>query len=300
MIPPAFRYHRPKTVPAALRLLQEHGEVAKILSGGQSLLPLMKMRISAPEHLVDVSRIPALGRIRFKDGMLRVGATATHRMIEASSVVRRYAPLLAETASTIGDLQIRNLGTIGGSIAHADPAADYPAAALALSAEVMLAAPGGERAVPAAEFFQGIMATAMRAGELLVEVRVPAAPVPTGSAYVKMPNPASGFALAGVAAVVGLDEVGRCTHVSIGVTGVAAAAFTPRAAEAVLAGQAPTDDLIDRAAALVPEGVDAIEDLHATAAYRLRLARVLTRRAVALARDRAQGAGRRRTGAAAR
>jgi carbon-monoxide dehydrogenase medium subunit len=249
----------------------------------------MKMRISAPQHLVDVSRIPVLTRVRFADGLLRIGATATHRAIEASSVVRRRAPVFAETAATIGDLQIRNLGTMGGSLAHADPAADYPAAVLALEAEIVVTGPTGDRAVPASEFFRGIMTTAVEPGELLTEVRVAEAPAGSGQAYVKMPNPASGFALAGVAAVVTLDGVGRCTRARIGITGVASTAYRPRAAEDAVVGQMPTDDVIERAAAAAADaGVDAIDDLHASADYRRRLARVLTRRALVLARDRAQ------------
>jgi carbon-monoxide dehydrogenase medium subunit len=286
MIPPAFRYHRPKSVPAAIRLLQEHGPAAKILAGGQSLLPLMKMRISAPEHLVDVSRIPVLARVRFVDGLLRVGAMATHRTIEASSVVRRRAPLLAEAAATIGDLQIRNVGTLGGSLAHADPAADYPAAVLALDAEILIAGPAGERAVPAAEFFRGIMTTAVEAGEMLTEVRASEIQ-DSGQAYVKMANPASGFALAGVAAVVTLDGVGRCTLARVGITGVAPIAFRPRDVEGAVTGHMLTDEVIERAASTADAGADAVDDLHASAGYRRRLARVLTRRALVVARDRA-------------
>jgi aerobic carbon-monoxide dehydrogenase medium subunit len=306
MIPPAFHYHRPKSVPAAIRLLQQHGADAKVLAGGQSLLPLMKMRISAPEHLVDVTRIPVLARVRFVDGLLRVGATATHRTIEASSVVRRRAPVLAETAATIGDLQIRNLGTMGGSLAHADPAADYPAAVLALEAEIIVTGPSGERAIPAAEFFRGIMTTAVEPDEMLTEVRVSEAVAGSGQAYVKIANPASGFALAGVAASVTLDGVGRCTLARIGITGVASVAFRPRAVEDAVIGEMLTDDVIERAAARAATGVDAIDDLHASADYRRRLARVLTRRALGLARDRAQarprggtasGGGARRNGA---
>jgi carbon-monoxide dehydrogenase medium subunit len=288
MIPASFRYHRPKSVPAAIRLLQQHGPDAKVLAGGQSLLPLMKMRVSAPQHLIDVTRIPVLARVRFVDGLLRVGATATHRTIEASSVVRRRAPVLAETAAAIGDLQVRNLGTVGGSLAHADPASDYPAAVLALDAEMIVAGPSGERAVPASEFFRGIMTTAVGPGEMLTEVRISEAGDGSGQAYLKMANPASGFALTGVAATVAVDSHGRCTLARIGITGVASVAFRASAVEQALMGQMLTDDVIERAAAVADAGVDAIDDLHAGAEYRRRLARVLTRRAVGVARDRAQ------------
>lgn len=288
MIPAAFTYHRPRTVQAALRLLAEHGAEAKVLAGGQSLLAMMKLRLAAPAHLVDISRIAALQRIRVRDGRLRIGALATHWMIESAPAVRRAAPVLAETASTIGDLQVRNLGTIGGSLVHADPASDYPAAMLALDAEFALQGGDGVRTIAAPEFFQGVMATALRSDELLIEVGVPVPPARFGAAYQKMPNPASGFALAGVAAAIGLDGDGLVAHVRVGVTGVAAAAYRARRVEQAITGCEPTDELLAEASAAAADGVDANADLHASAAYRLHLARVLTRRALVLARDRAQ------------
>jgi len=288
MIPAAFTYHRPRTVQAALRLLAEHGADAKVLAGGQSLLAMMKLRLAAPAHLVDISRIAALRRIRVRDGRLRIGALATHWMIESAPAVRRAAPVLAETASMIGDLQVRNLGTIGGSLAHADPASDYPAAMLALDAEFALQGGDGVRTVAAPEFFQGVMATALRSDELLIEVGVPVPPARFGAAYQKMPNPASGFALAGVAAAIGLDGDGLVAHVRVGITGVAAAAYRAHRVEQAITGREPTDDLLAEASAAATDGIDANADLHASAAYRQHLARVLTRRALVLARDRAQ------------
>lgn len=288
MIPAAFTYHRPRTVQAALRLLAEHGADAKVLAGGQSLLAMMKLRLAAPAHLVDISRIAALQRMRVRDGRLRIGALATHWMIESAPAVRRAAPVLAETASMIGDLQVRNLGTIGGSLVHADPASDYPAAMLALDAEFALQGGDGVRTVAAPEFFQGVMATALRSDELLIEVGVPVPPARFGAAYLKMPNPASGFALAGVAAAIGLDGDGLAAHVRVGITGVAAAAYRAHRVEQAITDREPTDELLAEAAAAAADGVDANADLHASAAYRQHLARVLTRRALVLARDRAQ------------
>ena len=290
MIPAAFAYHRPRTVQAALRLLQTYGADAKVLAGGQSLLPMMKLRVTEPAHLIDIGRIAALRRIRAGDGQVRIGALATHWMVESSAAVRRAAPALAETAGLIGDLQVRNLGTIGGALVHADPAGDYPAAMLALDAVFTLTGPEGSRIVPAAEFFQGIMTTAARPEELLSEISIPALPPRTGSAYVKMANPASGFAIAGVAAVLGVDDQGRCALVRVGVTGVAAAAYRATGVEQALAGLEPTDELLADVSAAASEGVAANEDLHAPAGYRLHLARVLTRRALVAARDRARPA----------
>ena len=288
MIPAAFTYHRPRTVQAALRLLAEYGPDAKVLAGGQSLLAMMKLRLAAPAHLIDISRIAALRRIRVRDGRLRIGALATHWMIESTPAVRRAAPVLAETASMIGDLQVRNLGTIGGSLAHADPASDYPAAMLALDAEFALQGGDSLRTVAAPEFFQGVMATALRSDELVIEVGVPVPPARFGAAYLKMPNPASGFALAGVAATIGLDGDGLAAQVRVGVTGVAAAAYRAHRVEQAITGREPTDELLAEASAAAADGIDANADLHASAAYRQHLARVLTRRALVLARDRAQ------------
>ncbi len=294
MIPSTFTYHRAKTVQAALRLLAEHGADAKVLAGGQSLLAMMKLRLAAPAHLVDISRIVALRRIRVRDGRLRIGALATHWMIESAPAVRRAAPVLAETASIIGDLQVRNLGTIGGSLAHADPAADYPATVLALDAELTLHGRNGGRTVPARAFFQGLMTTAIRSDELLVDIGVPVSPARSGAAYLKMPNPASGFALAGVAAVVILDGDGHCADARVGITGVASVPYRAQPVEQAIVGHELTDELLARASEAAGNGVDANSDLHAGAAYRLHLARVLTRRALALARDRAQPRGRKR------
>ncbi|MBM3471021.1 MAG: xanthine dehydrogenase family protein subunit M [Armatimonadetes bacterium] len=293
MIPAAFAYHRPRTVQAAMRLLLTHGHDAKILAGGQSLLPMMKLRVATPAHLIDIGHVTSLRGIRLRQGRLRIGAMATHREIELSPAVRRAAPVLAETAAVIGDLQVRNLGTIGGALMHADPVADYPATVLALEAEFTLQGPSGVRTVPAAEFFLGPMTTAAGPDEIMTEIAVPAAPPMRGAAYLKMPNPASGFALAGVAAVIGLDQSGRCVHVRVGITGVASAAYRASGVEAALSWKEPNDEALERAAAAAADGVEANPDIHASAEYRIHLAGVLTRRALALARDRAMAVRRR-------
>ena len=288
MIPAAFTYHRPKTLQAALRQLQTLGADAKIIAGGQSLLPMMKLRLATPPHIIDITRITALRRIRLREGRLHIGALATHWMIESTPAVRRAAPVLVEAAGMIGDLQVRNLGTIGGSVMHADPASDYPAVLLALAAEVSLQKPGSSRVVPIDGFFQGLMSTVAAADELLTEVIVPAAPPRSGGAYIKMANPASGFALAGVAAAVALDADGRCTHARIGITGVTGVPYRSKKVEQALTGRELTDDVVAGAAGVAAAGVEANDDIFASADYRRHLARVLTVRAVAAARERAQ------------
>jgi len=288
MIPAAFAYHRPKTLQAALRQLQTLGGDAKVIAGGQSLLPMMKLRVAAPPHVIDISRIAALRRIRVREGRLHIGALATHWMVESTAAVRRAAPALVEAAASIGDLQVRNLGTIGGSVIHADPAADYPAVLLALGAEVVLESARGTRTVPIDGFFQGLMATAATADELLTEVIVPPAPPRSGAAYLKVPNPASGFALAGVAAAVTLDADDRCTQVRVGVTGVAVVPYRVKTAEHALTGRELTDDVVTGASRTAADGVDVNADIFASADYRRHLARVLTVRAVFAARERAR------------
>jgi carbon-monoxide dehydrogenase medium subunit len=287
MIPAAFTYHRPKTLAAAVRLLQTLGPDARVLAGGQSLLPMMKLRLASPAHVVDLGRIASLRRIRKAGDGLLIGALATHWIVETSPAVRRLAPVLAETAAVIGDLQVRNLGTVGGSLAHADPAADYPATLLALDAVFAVEGGAASRTIAAADFFLGLMTTALGPGELLTEVRLPLPPARFGAAYLKMPNPASGFALAGVAAGVALDGDGLCATARVGITGVGAAAYRAHDGERAVIGQEPTDELLAAASARAADGVEANDDLHASADFRRHLARVLTRRALAAARDRA-------------
>lgn len=289
MIPAAFTYHRPRTLQAAMRLLQTLGPDAKLLAGGQSLLPMMKLRVATPAQLIDLGRIGGLRRIRVREGRLHLGAMATHWMIQSTPAVRRVAPALVEAAGLIGDLQVRNLGTIGGSVMHADPAADYPAVLLALAAEVSLLGPAGSRIVPIDGFFRGPMTTAAAAEEILTDVIVPVAAPRSGAAYLKVPNPASGFALAGVAAAVALDGDGRCNHIRVGVTGVAAVPYRGEAVERALTGSDLSDGALAGAAEAATDGAEPNNDLFASADYRRRLARVLTVRAVGTARDRALG-----------
>lgn len=287
MIPAAFEYHRPASVSEALQLLKRLPD-AKLLAGGHSLLPMMKLRLVSPANLVDLGRIEALRFIRQDGQSIVLGALATHWMVESSEAVRTRVPALAECAGRIGDVQVRNVGTIGGSLAHADPAADYPAAMLALDAQIVAEGPQGRQVKPAGQFFTGLFSTALAPDHILVEVRVPVPTGRTGGAYVKFPHPASGFAVVGVAAQVTLDGQGRCAAVRIGVTGVGPAAYRPMAVENGLAGGALDEKTVAAAAARAAEGVDVNEDLFASAEYRAHLATVFTRRAVLAAAQRAK------------
>ena len=286
MIPAAFEYHRPASVSEALQLLQRLSD-AKLLAGGHSLLPMMKLRLASPAHLIDLGRIEAMRYIRQDGQMLVIGALTTHWGIESSQLAQTAAPALAEAAGRIGDVQVRNVGTIGGSLAHADPAADYPAAMLALDGQIIAESRRGRRTIPAAEFFTGIFATALAPDEVLVEIRVPATSGRTGQAYLKFPHPASGFAVVGVAAVITRDAGGRCTRARIGITGVGPAAYHPTAVEDQLVGSSLDEKGVATAAAHAADGVDVNEDLFASGEYRAHLARVFTKRAVLAAAQRA-------------
>ncbi len=280
MIPQAFDYSSPRSLHEALVLL-ETGE-HKVLAGGMSLIPMMKLRLATPGRVVDLSRVPDLNRISESGGVVRIGAMATHREIETSPVARAHCPLLAETASRIGDVQVRNMGTIGGSIAHADPAADYPAALVALEARVRVVSAHSDRTLEAAEFFLDPFTTALAPGEIVLELEVPAEDSSEGYRYEKVANPASGFAVVGVAVRVKKNG-GRISLARIGVTGMGPRAFRDRAAEKLLEEGADAA----RAAAAVGAGQEANADLYASAEYRRHLAAVHAARALAVALSRA-------------
>ena len=279
MIPQQFEYSAPKTLDEALGLLAEG---AKPLAGGMSLIPMMKLRLAAPEHLVDLGRIKDLNYIREDGGTLRIGATATHHAVESSPLVRGKCPLLAETVSNIGDMQVRNMGTIGGSVAHADPAADYPAALQALEAKLVLKGTKAERTVAADDFFVDMFTTALEPGEIVREVIVPIDGDGTGTNYQKVVQPASGFAIVGIAARM-RKSGGKITMARIGVTGLSNRAFRATAAEKALEGKAGSAADIQAAAALVAQGIEANADLHASADYRKHLAVIYAAKALTAA-----------------
>jgi len=281
--PAEFTYHRASSVDEAISLLAELDD-ARPLAGGHSLLPAMKLRLSMPAALVDIGSIPGLAGIDRDGDDIRIGALTTHAAVAASDLVRSDCPALSDAAALIGDRQVRNRGTIGGSLAHADPGADYPTVVVALGATITAVGKGGAREIPAAEFFTGIFTTALEPGELVTSVRVPAA---TGAAYAKHKHPASGYAVAGVAAVVSTDG-GTCTDARIAVGGVTGGPADAVAAAAALKGATVSDEAIAAASAKVADALaGAIGDTYASAAYRTHLAAVLARRALATAFERA-------------
>jgi aerobic carbon-monoxide dehydrogenase medium subunit len=280
MIPTAFEYLRPTTLDEAVGLLAQHGEDTKVLAGGHSLIPAMKLRLAQPKTIIDISRIADLNYIREVDGKIAIGAMTTHYNIESSDLLRAKCPLLAELAPQIGDVQVRNKGTIGGSLVHADPAADWPAAILALEAELHIAGPNGHRVVKAQNFFVEMMQSVVQPKEILFEIRVPV--TPKSVAYVKFAQKASGFAIAGVAVVV--DKANQV--IRVGVTGIAAKPYRAKAVENALRGKEISAQAIDKAAGKAAQGVEPLNDIHASAEFRAHLARVNTRRALEIATSR--------------
>jgi carbon-monoxide dehydrogenase medium subunit len=278
-----FAYVRAQSLDEALALLHKHGDDAKVLAGGHSLIPAMKLRLAEPAVLVDIARIPDMNRIAASGGTVTIGALATHAALAASDAVREHAPALWDAASVLGDPQVRNRGTIGGAVAHADPAAAYPAVQLARDATIEIAGPGGARHVKADDFFRGLFETALEEGELIAALSFPAAP---RSAYEKYRHPASHYAVVGVAARLDLDG-GRIAAARVAVTGVGDGPFRAGGVEAALRGVAGgVAHDVERATAGTAKGVEARADVFATGAYRVAMADVYAARAVARAAER--------------
>ena len=292
MKPPPFDYLAPASVEEALALLGDLGEGAKALAGGQSLVPMLNFRLVRPRHLVDLNGLTELAGIREDDGRLVIGAMTRQRAVERSALVRARCPLLAEAMPQIGHVQIRNQGTIGGSLAHADPAAELPAVVAALDGELVLRSARGQRVVKPEQFFVTYFTTAAAPAELLVEVRLPAMPPRTGSAFVEVSRRHGDFALVGVAATVTVDEAGVCTGSALALTGVGQTPIVAREAARALVGVKPTAAAVDDVGRRVADTVRPDGDLHASSEYRQHLAGVLTRRALARAAERATGASR--------
>ena len=286
MIPAQFEYLTPETLAEAVSLLGQHPDEAKILAGGHSLIPAMKLRLATPQILIDLGRIKDLSYIREEGGQIRIGAMTTHYQLESSDRLREICPLLPECAAQIGDVQVRNKGTIGGSLAHSDPAADWPAAIIALGAEMVAAGANGERVIKADDFFVDMLTTALEPGEILREIRINAPGGRFGQSYMKVPQPASGFAVVGVAVNLTRDQSGNCESAAVGITGVASKAYRASAVENALTGSALDAQAIADAAAHAADGVSVNGDLYASDAYRTHLARVYTRRAIEAAANR--------------
>ena len=290
MKPPTFAYHRPGSVPEALALLSEHPG-GKPLAGGQSLIPAMNFRLAAPPVLVDLNGIAALaGVTTVPGGGLRIGAMTRHHTLETDARVAQHAPLLAEAMPFIAHPQIRTRGTIGGSLAHADPAAELPAVMVALDATLVLTSQAGERRVGADEFFTGLFATALEPGELLTAIELPVAPRRSGSAFIELARRHGDYALAGVAVRVTLGPSGECANAAVALFSVGERPVLSAGAATALRGAAPTAATIAAAAAAVDRDIDPTSDIHASAAYRRHLAGVLTRRALQRAFQRAASA----------
>ena len=279
MYPAQFDYHTPGTVREALDLLGRHKDDAKLLAGGHSLLPAMKLRLAQPKHLVDLRKVPGLSGIKEDGGILAIGAMTSHFAVESSSVVKSKCPVLAATAALIGDPMVRNMGTIGGSLAHADPAADYPAVVIACGAEMVAEGPKGKRTIKIDDFFKGLLTTALTPDEILTEVRVPVMGAKMGGAYLKFPHPASRFAVVGVAAVLTVDG-GKVTKASIGITGAGTKAVRAKGVEAGITGKALDAASIQAAADKAPDGVDVQADLQGSVEYKQHLLKVFARRAI--------------------
>lgn len=286
MYPSDFEYAAPTTLDEAITLLQSN-EDAKVLAGGHSLLPMMKVRLANPPMLVDVGKIPELRRIS-SNGTLVIGATATYDDIAHSSEVQQHCPLLSEAIHHIGDPQVRNRGTLGGALAHSDPAADMTAVALALSATIKARGPRGTREIPIDDFFVDMLQTQLEQDEVLTEIVVPPRSGRVGMAYEKFKHPASGYAIVGVAAVVVLNDQGAITECRVGVTGAGPKAQRAATTESMLMGQTPTAETIKAAAEMAAENMELLSDLAASEEFRAHLVRVHARRALEKAVARAQ------------
>ncbi len=291
MKPAPFTYFAPRSLDEALSLLRQYGSDAKPLAGGQSLVPLMNFRLAKPRYLIDLNRIPELAYIRRENGFLAIGAMTRQFEAERSDDVGHLAPLLREALKLVGHPTIRHRGTVGGSLAHADPAAELPAAAVALGAELVIRGPGGSRTVPAAEFFVGPFTTVLAPDELLTEVRIPAVPPGNGYAFLELSRRHGDFAIAGVAAMVGLGPDGRIERAALALCGVGPTPVRARQAEAALLGAPPTEDRFREAGELAARETDPTSDIHASADYRRRVAAVLVRRALSTATERARKGG---------
>jgi carbon-monoxide dehydrogenase medium subunit len=291
MKPAAFAYYDPTTQAEALELLGEMGEEAKVMAGGQSLMPMLNMRLARPPTIIDINQVSELAYLKESEDGLLIGALTRQRVVEHSEVVRRRAPLLAEAILSIGHPPIRSRGTIGGSLAHADPAAELPAVLLALDGWVQASSPRGTRRIPAAELFVGPLMTSLESDELLTEASFPALPPGTGTSFLEVTRRHGDFALVGVAACLTLDQQGVCTRASIALLGAGETQARAAEAEACLVGQPLNEKAIGAAGAAAMAALEPMGDIHASPAYRKQVAGVLTRRALGIAWERARGVG---------
>ena len=286
-VPAVFDYHPAKTVEEAIALLQQYGDEAKVLAGGHSLIPAMKLRLSQPEHLVDIGHIDGLSYIREEGDAVVVGALTSYATIERSELLARHFAILPEAASIIADQQVRNRGTIGGSLAHADPAGDMPGVVMALKGEIVAQGAKGSRTIPVDDFFVSTFTTSLEPDEIVTAIRFPIPPAHTGSAYEKLSNRASHYAIVGCAAVITRGNDGKCAAASVAITGAATETTRARAVESALIGQKLDEATIITAAEHAAESLELISDIHGSEAYRRQMASVITRRTLLRALERA-------------
>lgn len=287
MIPPSFEYLRPKTVPEAVAMLQQHGNEAKILSGGQSLIPMMKLRLARPGFLIDINRIAGLSYVKEDGGYLKIGGLTREAELEASPIVRSKYPILLDTAHVIADPQVRNMATVGGNLAHGDPANDHPATMMALGAQVVATGPKGDRVIRIEEFFISLFTTALEHQEILTEIRIPMPPPRSGGAYFKLERKVGDFATVAVAAQLTLDDKGACQKVGIGLTNVGPTPVKARKAEEFLRGNKLDETSINQAAQLAADQSQPSPDLRGPVDYKRGLVKELTKRALFRALERA-------------
>lgn len=289
MIPSAFEYYAPGSLAEAVALLKTHGDEAKILSGGHSLIPLMKLRFASPAVIIDINGIPDLDYIKEEGGFLKIGALAREASLESSSIVQQKFPLIADVVKVIADPQVRNRATVAGNLAHGDPANDHPATMLALGATVVATGPNGERSIPITEFFTGLFTTALQPDEILTEIQIPVPPANTGGAYVKLERKVGDFATAAAAAQVTLGAGGEVTAAGLGLTNAGPKPKRAAAAEEFLVDKKPDEATIAEAARLAAEATSPMPDRRGTVEYKQAMARVMMGRAIAKAVDRAGG-----------
>jgi aerobic carbon-monoxide dehydrogenase medium subunit len=287
MIPQSFEYLRPETLSEAIALMDQHGETAKVLSGGQSLIPMMKVRLARPEYIVDINRITDLQYVKEEDGFLKIGALTRESDLELSPLVQSKYPIILDTARLIADPQVRNMATVGGNLAHGDPANDHPATMLALEGEIVATGKNGQRTIPVKDFFLSVFSTALEQGEILTEIRIPIPPFGSGGAYFKLERKVGDFATVGVAAQVTIDTGGACRRAGIGLTNVGPTPIKAFRAEEFLVGKMLDDRQIMGAAQLAAEDSQPSSDLRGPADYKQSMVRELTKRALGRARARA-------------
>jgi carbon-monoxide dehydrogenase medium subunit len=287
MIPQSFEYFRPESISEAIALLQEHGDGAKILSGGQSLIPMMKIRLARPDCIIDINRLADLHYVKEEAGFLKIGGLTREANMETSDLIRSKYPIILDTAASIADPQVRNMATVGGNLAHGDPANDHPATMLALEAEIVAVGQHGERTIPINDFFLSVFTTALEHGEILTEIRIPIPPAGSGGAYFKLERKVGDFAIVGVAAQVSVDGAGVCRRIGIGLTNVGATPIKATRAEGLLLGKTMDKQHIDQAAQLAAEEAQPSSDLRGPAEYKVSMVRELTKRGLVRACERA-------------